>query len=289
MTRFFTSKRLMVLLVSFILLAALVGLTLNERENPTWPEAMLIDTFGWVQGVIYSPVHHVAGFFEDIRDIKKLYDENAKLKASLNEYSSMRVRIEGLERENKKLKEDLGLRDTSGFKNLISANVVGRSPSKWNSEITIDVGSKDGVEKDTAVITAGKGLVGRVYEVTPYHSKVLLITDREKINVSAKVLNQDDKNVPHGIVRGATGDASQTNDVGVEMTGIDMNAKVEEGMSVVTSGLSTIFPRDLIIGKITSVEEDKLGLTKTAHIEPAANLNNLEILYVVKKTSPEAQ
>ena len=209
----------MVLLVSFILLAALVGLTLNERENPTWPEAMLIDTFGWVQGVIYSPVHHVAGFFEDIRDIKKLYDENAKLKASLNEYSSMRVRIEGLERENKKLKEDLGLRDTSGFKNMISANVVGRSPSKWNSEITIDVGSKDGVEKDTAVITAGKGLVGRVYEVSPYHSKVLLITDREKINVSAKVLNQDDKNVPHGIVRGATGDASQTNDVGVEREG----------------------------------------------------------------------
>ena len=133
MTRFFTSKRLMVLLVSFILLAALVGLTLNERQNPTWPEAMMIDAFGWVQGVIYSPVHHVAGFFEDIRNIKKLYDENAKLKASLNEYSSMRVRIEGLERENKKLKEDLGLRDTSGFKSMISANVVGRSPSKWTS------------------------------------------------------------------------------------------------------------------------------------------------------------
>ena len=279
----------MVLLVSFILLAALVGLTLNERQNPTWPEAMMIDAFGWVQGVIYSPVHHVAGFFEDIRNIKKLYDENAKLKASLNEYSSMRVRIEGLERENKKLKEDLGLRDTSGFKSMISANVVGRSPSKWTSEITLDVGSKDGVEKDTAVITAGKGLVGRVYEVTPYHSKVLLITDREKINVSAKVLNQDDKNVPYGIVRGATSDASQTNDVGVEMTGIDMNAKVEAGMSVVTSGLSTIFPRDLIIGKITSVEDDKLGLTKTALIEPAANLNNLEILYVVKKTSPDGQ
>jgi rod shape-determining protein MreC len=279
----------MVLLVSFILLAALVGLTLNERQNPTWPEAMMIDAFGWVQGVIYSPVHHVAGFFEDIRNIKKLYDENAKLKASLNEYSSMRVRIEGLERENKKLKEDLGLRDTSGFKSMISANVVGRSPSKWNTEITLDVGSKDGVEKDTAVITAGKGLVGRVYEVTPYHSKVLLITDREKINVSAKVLNQDDKNVPYGIVRGATSDASQTNDVGVEMTGIDMNAKVEAGMSVVTSGLSTIFPRDLIIGKITSVEDDKLGLTKTAHIEPAANLNNLEILYVVKKTSSDGQ
>ena len=72
MTRFFTSKRLMVLLASFILLAALVGLTLREREKPTWPESFLIDTFGWVQGGVYAPVQHVAGLLEEIRNIKDL-------------------------------------------------------------------------------------------------------------------------------------------------------------------------------------------------------------------------
>ncbi|TCP59672.1 rod shape-determining protein MreC [Tumebacillus sp. BK434] len=291
MTRFFTSKRMMALLASFILLAALVGLTLREREKPTWPEAFLIDAFGWVQGVIYAPVHHVADFFEQIQNIKALYEENAKLKQNLNDYSSMAIQVEVLQRENKKLKDDLyKLKDISGQFDLVSANVVGRSPSSWNKEITIDVGSKNGVEKDMAVITANKGLVGRVYEVTPYHSKVLLLTDKERMGISAKVLNNDEKNIAYGIVSGATNDLSHTDKVRVEMTGITLDTKVEKGQNVVTSGLAyTLFPANLYIGKIASVTEDKLGLTQTAEIEPAASLGSLEFLYVVKKTKAEAR
>ncbi len=281
----------MALLASFILLAALVGLTLREREKPTWPEAFLIDAFGWVQGIIYAPVHHVADFFEDVKNIKVLYEENAKLKANLNEHSSMAVQIDVLERENKKLKQDLfQLKDISGEFELVSANVVGRSPSSWNKEITIDAGSKDGVEKDMAVITANKGLVGRVYEVTPYHSKVLLLTDKERMGISAKVLNNDEKNIAYGIVSGATNDLSHTDKILVEMTGITLDTKVEKGQNVVTSGLAyTIFPANLYIGKIASVQEDKLGLTQTAEIQPAANLGSLEYLYVVKKSKSDAR
>lgn len=282
MTRFFTSKRLMVLLASFILLAALVGLTLRERKNPTWPEVVLIDAFGWVQGMIYAPVQHVAGFFEDVQHIKELYEENARLKANLNEYSSMRVQIQELERQNKKLKEDLGLIDRSGELTTVAANVVGRSPSTWNAEITIDVGSKAGIAKDMAVITASKGLVGRVYEVTPNHAKVLLITDKGKMGISARVQNGDDERPAFGIIGGASADVAHSSKPRVEMTGIPLGTKeIKPGQPVVTSGLSDIFPPSLIIGTVISSQEDKLGLTRTAEIEPAANLNNLEFLYVI--------
>ncbi|PWK06264.1 rod shape-determining protein MreC [Tumebacillus permanentifrigoris] len=282
MTRFFTSKRLMVLLASFILLAALVGLTLRERENPTWPEKMLIDAFGWMQGAVYAPVQHVAGFFEDMQHIKQLYEENAKLKANLNDYSSMRVRIQGLEQENKRLKEDLGLKSNSvSDLQLIAANVIGRSPSTWNSEVTLDVGTKDGVQKNMAVITANHGLVGRIYEVTPYHAKVLLITDKGKMGISAKVTSDE---LGYGILNGSSVDVSQTSKPMLEMSGIKLGAeKVKLGDSVVTSNVSDIFPPGLIIGKITSIENDKLGLTKIAQVEPAANLNNMDFLYVVNQ------
>jgi len=275
----------MILLVSFILLAALVGLTLRERENPTWPEALLIDAFGWVQGVVYAPVQHVAGFFEDIQNIKDIYEENARLKANLNDFSSMSVQIQDLERQNRKLKEDLaGLKDITGQLSLISANVVGRSPNTWNSVITIDVGTKDGVTKDMAVITANKGLVGRVFEATPYHSKVLLITDNERSGgISAKLLTDNEKDPVYGFIGGAKVDASQKGEAPVEMTNIALTADVKEGQAVVTSGLSDIFPPSLIIGKVTKVIEDPLGLTKTAKIEPNANLNYLEFVYVVKQ------
>jgi rod shape-determining protein MreC len=280
----------MVLLISFILLAALVGLTLREREELTWPEKFLIDGFGWVQGIVYAPVQHVADFFEDMKNIKELYEENARLKANLNEYSSMRVQIQELERQKRELTKDLKLKDQSGIQVLTGANVVGRSPSTWNAEITIDRGSKDGVEKDMAVVTASNGLVGRVFEVTAYHSKVLLITDKEKMGVSAKVLSEENGDPVFGIIGGAVGEVSKPGSTSyVEITGIPLSAKVKEGDSVVTSGLSTIFPKSLVIGTVIGVEEDKLHLTKTAKIKPAANLNNLEFLYVVSKVQEGGQ
>lgn len=273
----------MVLLVGFILLSALAGLTLREREKPTWPEAFLIDTFGWVQGVIYKPVHHVAGFFEDVQNIKDLYNENAQLKANLNDYASMRVQLQELQKENQDLKTKQGLKDRWTNLDLIATNVIGRSPSTWNSEITIDVGSKDGVQKDMAVITASRGLVGRVTEVTPYHAKVLLITDKVNFGISAIVLNSDTKNPAYGIVSGISDDLSQTQKPQVEMTLITLLTKVQPGQQVVTSGLSE-FPKNLIVGTVTQVSPDKLGLTQTAEIQPEANLNNLDVLYVVKQS-----
>lgn len=271
----------MMLLASFILLAVLVGLTLRERDKPTWPEAILIDVFGWVQGVVMAPVQHVAGFFDEVQHIKDLYNENARLKANLNDFSSMRVQIQELERQNKQLKEDLGLINRSTGLNLLASNVVGRSPSTWNSVITLDVGSKAGVSKDMAVITANKGLVGRVYEVTPYHSKVLLITDMEKMAVSGLVQLESSKTPAYGMVRGAVDNVPQSQRARVEMTSIPLAANVKEGDAVITSGLSDIFPPALLIGTITKVEEDRLGLTKTADIEPFANLDHLEVVYVV--------
>ncbi|MGZ4134854.1 MAG: rod shape-determining protein MreC [Tumebacillaceae bacterium] len=282
MTRFFTSRRLMVLLASFILLSALVGLTIREREKPTWPEAFLIDAFGWAQGLIYKPVHHIADFFEDAQNIKNLYNENAQLKANLNDYASMSVRLQELEKENQQLKNDAKLKNTTDF-DLQATNVIGRSPSTWNSEITIDVGSREGSQKDMAVITANQGLVGRVTEVTPYHAKVLLITDKVNIGISAIVKNGDETNPAYGIVSGVTQDLSQNQKASVQMSLITLLTQIKPGQQVVTSGLSE-FPKNLVVGKVVNVSPDKLGLTQTAEIEPAANLNNLDILYVVKKS-----
>lgn len=279
----------MVLLASFILLAVLVGLTLREREKASWPEAILIDAFGWVQGVVMAPVQHVAGFFDEVQHIKELYSENARLKANLNDFSAMRVQIQELERQNQQLKNDLGLVNLTTDLKLLATNVVGRSPSTWNSTITIDVGSKAGVTKDMAVITANKGLVGRVYEVTPYHSKVLLISDMEKMFVSAKVQTKDQKDEPYGFVRGAVDNVPQSQKSRLEMTNIPLVAKIKEQNAVITSGLSDIFPPGLLIGEITKVEQDNLGLTQTAQIEPYANLDHLEVVYVVTNSRAAAK
>ncbi|MGH2415658.1 MAG: rod shape-determining protein MreC, partial [Microcystaceae cyanobacterium] len=80
-----------------------------------------------------------------------------------------------LQQQNQHLQELLGY-----FKNqkqqVITAPIVGRSADAWWKQITLGRGSQDGIEVG-AVVTGVGGLVGRVVEVTPHSSRVLLISD----------------------------------------------------------------------------------------------------------------
>ena len=64
MPQFFLNKRLIILLVSIIILVALIGFSLKQREELTWPEQFVKDTVGWAQTLVSRPAHFFAGFFE---------------------------------------------------------------------------------------------------------------------------------------------------------------------------------------------------------------------------------
>lgn len=280
MTRFFNNKRLLALLLSLILLAVLVPYSL-KREQITWPEKVTIDVFSWVQKLVYQPVGHISGFVDEVQNIFSLYQENAELKDNLKEYAAMSARLKEMEQRNKQLEQALGFKNNSTSPlyayTKIPANVTGRDPSKWNSSITIDLGEKDGIRKDMAVVAVDGGLVGRITEVMGYHSsRVLLITDTNKMGIPA--MEQDSRAV--GIVSGSAGERGD-----VEMGLIDREAKLTKGQKIVTSHLSTIFPPGIPIGEIVDTPTmEESGLTLKAKIKPTANLDRLETVFVVTRT-----
>lgn len=273
MTRFFNNKRLLTLLLSLIVLVVLVSFSIKERERITWPEKVLIDTFSSIQKFLYQPVGHIAGFIDEIQHLRALYDENAQLKANLKEYAILSTRLQELEQRNAQLEKMLQLK-TPNVSQRWAANVTGRSPDKWNSSILIDVGEKDGIKKNMAVVSPDGGLVGRVTEVGYANSKVLLITDTNRMGISAVV--QETRAV--GIVSGSSSDSGS-----VEIGLIDREAELKKGQKVVTSGLSDIFPAGILIGEITDYQMEDSGLTKKAKIKPAANMNRLEEVFVVQR------
>ncbi|KFN02428.1 rod shape-determining protein MreC [Bacillus clarus] len=280
MPQFFLNKRLIVLLVSIILLVALIGISLKERKSLTWPEQFVKDSVGVVERVFQKPANYVAGFFENVEDIKRTYEENKQLKEKLDNYAQLSGDVKRLEDEKKKLQELVDKKDSLSDYNPTQATVTSRNPDKWYDLIGIDKGAQQGIKKDMAVMSP-KGLVGRVKSVSQFTSTVELLSSMNRTNrISAIVQGQD--NI-FGLIEGYDKEKQL-----LLFTKISSNVQVEKGQQVVTSGLGDIFPKGLMIGKIVDVQPDAYGLTQTAYVEPAADLNDVDHITVAKRIKNSA-
>lgn len=272
---FFSNKRLLVLLVSTILMVVVVGMTLQERPNPTMPEQFLRDSVGFFQSLAYKPARYVAGFFEDINEWQVIYSENQRLKANLQENAQLMARIKELEAETESLQSLLDFKTEMDDYQLRSAEVIARSPDRWYQQITINRGSKHGVEADMAVIT-GDGLVGRVRSVSQFTSEVELLSDTNRGNhISAIVLG---KERVFGLIEGYDLEANA-----LLFQKIPKDEEIEVGDAVITSGLGGKFPKGLYIGEVIEVIPDDFGLTQSALVKPAANLYVLDHVFIVER------
>lgn len=276
MPQFFQNKRLMIVLAAIILLVALLGYSLRNNRNLSIPEQFIKDTVSLTEKVFNKPAQYIAGFFNNISDLKDTYKENQVLKSKLDKYVELSVREKELEKENKELKELIGAtKDLSDYES-IQATVTIRDPDKWQQIITIDKGSTNGVEKEMAVVTA-KGLIGKIKNVSKFSSTVQLLSASDRTNrISAKI---QQKNTIFGLIEGYDVE-KQT----LLFKRIPSNAKVKKGQTVVTSGLGGVFPKTLVIGKVEEVEPDEHGLTQTAYIKPQADFNDINHVIVVKRT-----
>jgi rod shape-determining protein MreC len=275
MPQFFSNKKLIVLLVSIILLVALIGFSMREREQLSLPEQFIMDSVGWMQSLFYHPAQLVAGFFENIEEIKYVYEENKLLKSRLEDFVKLSVETNQLRSENKRLMELIGKETSMRDYVIRHATVIARTPEGWHDFFTINKGAQDGVAAKMAVITS-KGLIGKIKEVSPFSSTVQLLTDVDRTNRISAIVDGDES--AFGLIE----------DYDVEnkkllFKKIPSDIQVEVGATVVTSGLGGVFPRGLVIGTIIAVESDEYGATQMAIVEPAANFYNIEHVMVIER------
>ncbi|QPA30228.1 rod shape-determining protein MreC [Thermaerobacillus caldiproteolyticus] len=279
MPQFFLNKRLILLLVSIIFLVALIGFSLKERTELTWPEQFIKDTTGFVQLIFHKPAQLVAGFFENIQDIKNTYKENKLLKERLDEYVTLEAQLQTLKKENAELRAILKKRESLRDFVPIQATVIGRNPDRWQEIIIVNKGEQNGVKKDMAVITP-EGLVGKVQHASQFTSTVQLLSALDQKNrISAYV--QGKENV-FGLIEGYDEKRKA-----LLLKEIPFDAKIEKKQLVVTSGLGGIFPKGLPIGEVMEVVPDQYGLTKMVYVKPAANLYDIDDVIIVKRKIDE--
>ncbi|QED48789.1 rod shape-determining protein MreC [Cytobacillus dafuensis] len=277
MPQFFLNKRLIILLVSIIILVALIGFSLKDRDKLTWPEQFVKDTIGLVQTAVSRPTHYVAGFFDNLKDLQNTYTENKELKKRIDELARLESEVQMLKKDNAELREILDKKESLSDFDPIQATVVGRNPDKWNELLTINKGSKDGIEQDMPVLTAN-GLIGKIKNTEPFTSTVQLLSSMDPTNrISAEV--QADGESYFGLIEGYDKEKGV-----LLLKGIPYDAKIKKGQNVISSGMGGVFPKNLPIGKVVDVTPAEYGLTQTAFVKPGANFYDIEHVMVVKRS-----
>lgn len=161
---------------------------------------------------------------------------------------------------------------------LIAARVIARSANSWTKSMIISKGTQDGLKENMTVISPD-GLVGRLSMVFPHTAEVSLITDRE-VAVGAIFAENRETN---GIVEGIGENDS------LRMVNIPYYAKIYEHEQVLTSGLSSIYPKGIVIGTVQTIDREENGILLKTILVPAVNFNHLEEVLVITGFHPPVE
>ncbi len=210
------------------------------------------------------------------RAMTVLQSENEQLKKENDELRAANIQMASISAENRELRTLLEYKNQHKQQTVVAAKVIARNFGDAQDSIYIDAGQDKGLARDMAVVHGG--LVGVVDEVYADNARVLLMTS-PRFRIGARVLRADSRAV--GIVGGIGAASSQ-----LLMEHIAREASVREGDVIITSGYSGSHPEDILIGKVTKVHMDSVGLLQQADLEATADVADVERVLVITGFSP---
>ena len=203
-------------------------------------------------------------------DISKLQEENEELRKRNSELEQSLRELEIIKSENETLKEYVNLKDKYQKYQTIPAYVINKDITNYNQTIVINVGEKDGIQPNMAVI-ADQGLVGHVISTTQTTAKIQTIIDTAS-SVSSNISTSRE-----AIIVTGTLEKSST----LKATYIPTDANILENDKVETSGIGGIYPKGIPIGTITEIVHTKNITDRYAYVETAVDFKKLETVLVI--------
>lgn len=203
---------------------------------------------------------------------EKLEAENAALKAQILEMEEDVRTAQELQRENDRYEQLLGLSDQHEDYVFEPAYIISWDASSWRSAFTIGKGTNKGLEVGMCAITENGQVVGLISDVGSNWATITTILDNG-LEISASIASSGYT----GVVQGTY----QSEDTRLlRMNYLTHEAIIKNGDQVVTTG-SLLYPRGLLLGKITNVSLDETGVAKFASLEASCNLEDLEQIYII--------
>lgn len=201
----------------------------------------------------------------------ELKRENDEQRVQLERLRIIQQKYNQIIEENAKLRQLIEFKQAAPFK-MTAAKVIRRSSSTWWNSLIIDKGSLDGIGTDSPVITS-VGLVGKTSTLAPHMTKVILLTD-EMCRVSAKV----EGTLEQGILAGERAALEVRPELHLRF--LSLNANINAGAGVYSSGEGGVFPADLLLGRVKRFENREIS--GEAIVEPAVDFSTLDHVFVIE-------
>lgn len=248
--------------------AAIILLQLVGMMNPI--RSFVSGAARPVTGFFYGIGGGISRFLRTTSDVTVLQKENEHLREELTDVKTQLASLLQAKEENTTLRSLLDyFEEKSSNLPRTLARVISRDPAN-PSALTLNVGQRDGVQVDNAVIVKDGVLVAKITEVYARTSRALLLSD-SNIAVASTVSGGSPTSK---IVRGERG-------LSLILDQVPQQERVEKGQMIMTSGLESAIPRGLIIGEVEEIISQKNDLFQTAVLRPLVDYNSLTVVAVI--------
>ncbi len=244
-----------------------------KRENKSIIESGAGAALNPVQSIIYKATNRIkesVDFFLNFSEVRneneKLSAENEKLKDKLLSYSD-------LKEENERLRKVLNFVEENSEYDYVGCDIIGYPNNNILEGYIINKGENANIKKGMVVISA-EGLVGQVTSVGKNWSIIQSLTNE---NIVVAVM-ADSTRESTGYIKGFKDNQNKNM---AKVYDLPIDSKIKKGDVIMTSGVGMLYPKEIKIGKVISVEEDKIKVMKSAVVEPYVDFNKLEELFIV--------
>ena len=278
MKDFLKHNGILILVIALLLalITAVVSFTFGGIANPFANLAGVISTpfrngvhafVTWTEG-IYSDAFEREALAEELEALRQ---ENAQLKEQAREG-------EAASRENERLRDLLELKEKRRELQFEAAVVTARGSSNWSSTLTVNKGSAADVEAGDCVVDEYGNLVGVVRQVGLNWSSVITVVDVD-LEMGGLISRTDKAAILEG-------DFSLMGQGRLKLTYLPEGMQLLAGDAILTSGLisgdKATYPSRLLVGYVEEVRTDEGGMNDYAVLTPAADLDSLEQVFIIK-------
>jgi rod shape-determining protein MreC len=234
---------------------------------------------------LYPSLHYGAKYTHYIRNVPENFvalletdQENRVLKEKVKDLEVRLQSASALEAENSRFAAEMSLSRALPWTGSW-ARVINKTPADWYGSVYIDRGAEHGIAVNDTVMgfEGGRaGLAGRIFEVYPKFSKVLLLTNGAASAVCSLA--------PDGLEALVEGKGTWM----LKLNYVPEEATLVEGSEVLTSPGGLLFPSGVLVGKVKKVYKRESFMNFiTADIVPAVNVNTLKEVFVVRRNLPQ--
>ena len=251
--------------IIFILLE-IVSFSLIIRHNE-YQRAIFSKHASTLFGNISLTITSIKDYFRLKEMNESLANENILLKNRLEKYEFLRDTII----------HGTVVQDSIPVYEYIGAKQVNATYNRTKNYITLNQGRKNGLQKEMAVCTP-EGIVGLIQDLSDHFAVVIPL-----INVDSRISAKIKKNNYYGSLQWDGNDYAYS-----YLNDIPYHVEVNAGDTIVTSGLSKIFPEGIVVGYVESVDKETANFLKIK-VKLAVDFKRINHVYVILNNKKNEQ